>query len=206
MADIVTISVSMPAEMQRLIMERIKARFFGNISEYFRHLVRQDLEQPGGPLSSNTGAVEAAKQPKPSNSGESPKGLREPVQRPDLHETLPLASSRAREELRDEDVATLRKQFPPAKIERLLKTAKPGSAEAKRLEGLLRVLRGEGTPKQRYLWWDPMDIDFFDLLRFRMDTFGGSNDDGLGGSPVNSPRSPKPKPDSARAKRPRTED
>lgn len=50
MADVVTISVSMPAEMQRLIMEQIQARFFGNISEYFRYLVREDLKQAGGPL------------------------------------------------------------------------------------------------------------------------------------------------------------
>ncbi|MCC6968959.1 MAG: hypothetical protein IT434_01945 [Phycisphaerales bacterium] len=270
MADIVTISVSMPAEMQRLIMERIKARFFGNISEYFRHLVRRDLEQPGGPLSPDaTGGVPAERptQPIPRDLGgitpailrqanaddlvafaaelastdpttpgryrrmavgdlireeleqrqlpipegltgslDLPPGFRKAIRRPNLRDVPPVTASFARGELRDEDVATLRKQLPPAKIERLLKSAKAGSNEAKRLDAMLRVLRGEGTPKQRFAWWQPIDIDFFDLLLFRFDALERGDDEGLGGAAVRAPRPPKPKQDSARAKPPKAED
>ena len=76
MSDIVTISVSMPAEMQRLVVERVKARFFGNISEYFRHLVRQDLEKPAGGGSSamptEAGArPQTSPQPAPQRIGSS---------------------------------------------------------------------------------------------------------------------------------------
>lgn len=75
MSDIVTISVSMPAEMQRLIFEQVKARFFGNISEYFRTLVRQDLERAGGPL--------APAAPRPASAGASERQIPETPALPD---------------------------------------------------------------------------------------------------------------------------
>lgn len=195
MSDIVTISVSMPAEMQRLIVERVKARFFGNISEYFRHLVRQDLEKPSGAGSAPMPTEEDARQ---QTTGAAPIGrdVLPPLRR------VGKGVSRT-DEISDAEVERLRSQYPVAKIEKLHATATPRSADQKRLARLLKVLRGEGTPKQRFEWWDPMDLAFFDLLHFNLNLGGEPGD--TGGAPVRVPRQPKPGSGSARA-RPRIRD
>lgn len=194
MSDIVTISVSMPAEMQRLIVERVKARFFGNISEYFRHLVRQDLEKPAGAGSTPMPTEAAAPDERQQITGAAPVGkdALPPVRR------VGKGVSRT-DEISDAEVERLRSQYPVAKIEKLHAEASPRSAEQKRLARLLRVLRGEGTPKERFAWWDPMDLAFFDLLHFNLN-LGGEPDD-TGGAPVRVPRPPKPGSGSARARR-----
>lgn len=196
MSDIVTISVSMPAEMQRLIVERVKARFFGNISEYFRHLVRQDLEKPVGasspPVPMEVAATDAT-QPT-SGAASARRDLLPPVRRVGKGVS-------ATEEISDSEVERLRSQYSVAKIEKLHAEASPRSAEQKRLARLLKVLRGEGTPKERFTWWNPTDVEFFDLLHFRLN-LGGDSDD-AGAAPVRASRPPKPGSGSARARRPR---
>jgi antitoxin ParD1/3/4 len=41
----VNISISMPDKMKAFVDERVASGQFGNVSEYFRHLVRQDNER-----------------------------------------------------------------------------------------------------------------------------------------------------------------
>jgi Arc/MetJ-type ribon-helix-helix transcriptional regulator len=199
MSHIVTISVSMPAEMQRLIVDRVKARFFGNISEYFRHLVRQDLEKPTGagspPMLTEALAMDTKQRP----SGTAPvrKDALPPVRR------LVKGVSRT-DEISDAEVERLRSQYPVAKIEKLHAVASPRGDEQMRLARLLKVLRGEGTPKARFAWWDPTDLEFFNLLHFRLN-LGGDSDE-AGGARVRASRSPKPGSGSARARRPRPDE
>jgi len=42
MARNVTINISMPDRLSRVVRQRMAAGGFGNTSEYFRHLVRED--------------------------------------------------------------------------------------------------------------------------------------------------------------------
>jgi len=197
MADIVTISVSMPAEMQRLVMERIKARFFGNISEYFRHLVRQDLESPANSLSADAPPVPAST---PARS----LGFRESIREQAAEARRAASRTPVYDEIGDEEVQRLRRRFPIKAIERFHARTEPGTPGRLQYERMLKVLRGEGTPKQRAAWWSEADVDFLDLLRVRLSL--GDEPDELGGALVKAPRPPKPGSDSARAKPPRAKD
>jgi antitoxin ParD1/3/4 len=40
----ITMSIAMPEEMRAYVEERIRTGQFGNASEYFRHLVREDAK------------------------------------------------------------------------------------------------------------------------------------------------------------------
>ncbi len=40
-----TVNISMPAAMREFVRQRMEAEGFGNVSEYFRHLVRLDRER-----------------------------------------------------------------------------------------------------------------------------------------------------------------
>lgn len=40
-----TISIAMPEEMKTFVESRVRSGQFGNVSEYFRHLVREDAKQ-----------------------------------------------------------------------------------------------------------------------------------------------------------------
>jgi antitoxin ParD1/3/4 len=40
-----TVNISMPSAMREFVRKRMAAEGFGNVSEYFRHLVRQDRER-----------------------------------------------------------------------------------------------------------------------------------------------------------------
>jgi len=197
MADIVTLSVSMPAEMQRLVMERIKARFFGNTSEYFRHLVRQDLESPANSLSADAPPV-------PSLTPARPLGFRESIREQAAEARQAASRTPVQDEISDEEVQRLRRKYPIKAIERLHAKTRPGTHERSQYERILKVLRGEGTPKQRGAWWSGLDVEFLALLEVRISL--GDEPDELGGALVKEPRSPKPGTDSARAKPPKTKD
>lgn len=45
MAEQVSVNISMPEAMRRSMDERMAAGQFGNVSEYIRHLVREDLSR-----------------------------------------------------------------------------------------------------------------------------------------------------------------
>lgn len=196
MADIITISVSMPAEMQRLIMEQIKARFFGNISEYFRHLVREDLDTQRD-LGKQAASVE-------ETEGKTRElGFRETLRSQGVTLRGTPSSKGIANAISDAEVERLRRRYPIQAVEKLHAESSPGSPERKRLARILKVLRGEGTPEERFVWWDYMDLEFFNMLRHRFNL--GDDPDELGGSTVKSPKSPKPRSGSARAKPPRDE-
>jgi antitoxin ParD1/3/4 len=41
----VTISIAVPEKMKAFVEERVRSGEFGNVSEYFRHLVRNDCRR-----------------------------------------------------------------------------------------------------------------------------------------------------------------
>ncbi len=197
MADIVTISVSMPAEMQRLVMERIKARFFGNISEYFRHLVRQDLD-------SSANFPSADVPPTTDSAPTRTLGFRESIREQAAEARQAASRTPVQDEISDEEVQRLRRKYPIKAIERLHAKTRPGTHERLQYERILKVLQGEGTPKQRGAWWSVVDVEFLALIQVRISL--GDDPDESGGALVKAPRPPKPGSDSARAKPPRAKD
>lgn len=189
MPEIVTITVSMPAPMQRLVMEQVEARHFANVSEYFRDLVRRDLESrrrsasPAADVRRAMPATELARMDL----------ARIVLSQAELRRVVPPFSSS--EPISDEQVAELNRRYDVAALEVRSARSKPGSLKHERFLAAIRVLRGEGTPAQRGVWWTlaksilPRDEE-------------PPESEGLGGAPVRAPRAPKPDAGSARAEPP----
>ena len=47
MPENATVNISMPTTMRTFVQHRMRADGFGNVSEYFRHLVREDQKRAG---------------------------------------------------------------------------------------------------------------------------------------------------------------